>query len=118
MENATVRTGLAIKAIRTQFPDSPEGKLMSHIVATAITDAYSTFQPEESIRSASEYLKGNIPHAEIAGVDSDWIKRILLKLELTDDLVDSRLKESAERDRLEKASVSKRNKAFRDNKLK
>ena len=72
------------RKIKFQFPTSAEGKLMFAIVESAIKDLkYSTYRT-----SAVNYLRGGIEHAEIAGVDSKWI-RYQLK-QIGEDLEHSR----------------------------
>lgn len=63
----------AIKKIGFAFGDSPEEKLFFKIVAHAIHDLRSS----EHHRSAKNYLRGDIVHAQACGVDADWIRRVL-----------------------------------------
>ncbi len=75
------RAVLAIRKIRPQFPvDKPEGKLMFAIVESAIRDAFGIRKIE--IRSGNLYIRSSMPHAQICGVDPDWIRSVLKKLNL------------------------------------
>lgn len=75
------RCGAANKKIRTQFRDTPEHKLCYAVVEQAINDLCDA--KEE--RSAKRYLIGEIVHAELCGVDSDWVRRVILKCGLSLD---------------------------------
>jgi hypothetical protein len=68
----------ASKKVSSEFPKSPEGRLMFEIVALAINDLNKV----QHRHSAIMYLLGPMPHAEICGVDPDWIRRILIKMRL------------------------------------
>ena len=72
-----VMRNAAIKKIRTQFGDTPEHKLMFAIVEQAIKDLNSRVICDR--KSAEQYLKNEIPHAELCGVDSEWVRRVLKK---------------------------------------
>jgi len=72
-----VMRNAAIKKIRTQFGDTPEHKLMFAIVEQAIKDLSS--KSIEVSRSAERHIKNEIPHAELCGVDSEWIRLVLKK---------------------------------------
>ena len=75
----------ALHKIKTQFPNSPEGNLCFAVVAQAVRDATQPMpkKPEEIIKwrhetkSAKDYLSNEIFYAEICGVNSLWIQRVL-----------------------------------------
>lgn len=76
-----------IRRIEHQFPTdqsgnkSPEVELMFQVVRQAIMDR---FAPSYRVRledqfSAKKFLRNSIYHAEVCGVDSQWIREILAK---------------------------------------
>lgn len=78
----------ALKKIRTQFPNIPEAQLCFAIIENAVFDLtakkYRNMsenrkrEMEEHKRSAEEYLtQDSIFHAELCGVETSWIQRIL-----------------------------------------
>jgi len=72
-----------IKKIGHQFGTSPEQQLMFAVVAQAIGDIID--HPDKRSVAHSDallYLSGNIPHAEICGVNADWIRRVLRSADL------------------------------------
>lgn len=86
------RAAVALKVIRTQFPETPEGALMFAVIAQAVEDATAKPQPNAQNHDrrnfqarrldAVEYLTGNIPHAHVAGVNPRWIHRIFKRYQL------------------------------------
>jgi len=52
---------------------------MFSIVAMAIVDSTGKSLRGKRKRSAVDYLQGDIYHAELAGVDSGWIRLIMKK---------------------------------------
>jgi len=77
----TDRSRIIEKKIRTLFPETPEAKLMLAIVVRAVQDA-STGKGVKSAAGKS-YLRGNMPHAEICGVNPGWIRRVIKKVGLS-----------------------------------
>ncbi len=63
----------ALRRIRYQFPDYPESNLMYSVVERAVLD----LQSRNEGYSAAKYLSGDIFHAEIIGIDSDWVRQTL-----------------------------------------
>lgn len=63
----------AKEKIGMQFPRTVEGALFRAVVFSAIDDIGISGDAEGYLKS--EY----IPHAEICGVDSDWIRRVLFE---------------------------------------
>lgn len=64
----------ALKKIRTQFPNIPEARLCFAIIHNAVVDLTS----KGHRRTAEEYLtRDSIFHAELCGVETSWIQRIL-----------------------------------------
>lgn len=75
---------LVIEKIKYQFPDNPEGRLMFAVIEQALKDLTAMKRSKEKpipdllIRASAEnYLRGPMPHAELVGVSSDWIKRVI-----------------------------------------
>lgn len=64
-----------VRKIGYQFPATPAGQLMHAVVGVAIADL---FRPEVN-ESAERYLRGSIWHAQISGVDPDWIRSVLMQ---------------------------------------
>jgi len=58
--------------------DSPEQRLMFAVISTAINDLKDTRYRAECIR----YLNHDLSHAEMCGVDPDWIRSICYKANL------------------------------------
>jgi len=66
-----------VRKIGHQFPDKPEARLMLAIFAGALNDLItnqSGYEVEAARRQAAEYLSGDIWHAQICGVDPEWIR--------------------------------------------
>jgi len=89
------RKKLAVKKIAYQVGNSAEERLMFAIVETAISDAClpvvkvfnkkagKYYDPNQSNRrSGLAYLKTGMPHAVIIGINPQWVREILYKLEL------------------------------------
>ncbi len=82
------RVGLAIKRISYQFQDTPLHRLMLGVVATAIDDLekgnhpYASENQKRIGRQAKRYLLGEIIHAQLCGVDPEWIRDTLRTLGL------------------------------------
>ena len=64
----------------------PEKKLMLSVIELALIDKYNwnqvmSRQPSQEervlINNASSYLDGELWHAEICGVDSEYVKRVI-----------------------------------------
>ena len=64
----------------------PEKKLMLSVIELALIDKYNwnqvmSRQPSQEerilINNASSYLEGELWHAAICGVDSDYVKRVI-----------------------------------------
>lgn len=70
---------LALRKIGFQFPECPEGKLMRAIVALSVLDMFSTAVDEGERGRAVRYVRGDLRHAERAGVDAGWIRDVLRK---------------------------------------
>lgn len=80
------RAKVACRMIMTQFPSFPEGRLMGAVVCGAITDLnISILSGEETAllrRKAMTYLNGPMKHAELAGVEPEWIRLIMKRVGL------------------------------------
>ena len=64
----------------------PEKKLMLSVIELALIDKYNwnqvmSRQPSQEerilIKNASSYLDGELWHAEVCGVDSEYVKRVI-----------------------------------------
>jgi hypothetical protein len=78
---AALARGL-VKKIGHQFPPCPEGQLMHSIVAQAITDLFKSGTSDAAQlcrRKARWYLSGSMWHAQICGIDPDWIRTQLTR---------------------------------------
>lgn len=62
--------------IRPQFLEKPEGKFMFAIVERALADI-GDFKCLADVRSACRYLNNDLIHAELAGVDPQWIREVI-----------------------------------------
>lgn len=66
-----------------QFPGTPAGALFCRVVQVAILDVSAPgvgtvgSKKEQDRRSAGKYLAQEMPHAELCGVDSGWIRRVI-----------------------------------------
>ena len=78
--NINLTVNAACKKIRHQFPKSPEGMLMFAVIATAIRDASG--KTGIGSKQAISFLSGDMPQAELCGVNSEWITEILIKMGL------------------------------------
>jgi len=68
--------------IRPQFHESPQGKLMFGIVASAIEDAFIRSVNHDNAagrasRNAMRYLQSGMVHASLANVDAEWIRDMI-----------------------------------------
>lgn len=74
---------LVVRRIKHQFPARPNGQLYLAVVDQAIRDiASNTVIP--SVRfSALRYINEEMMHAEVCGVDSEWIRNSIIKAELS-----------------------------------
>ena len=74
----SIKLNMAAKKISHQFPSTPEGKLMFSIIEQALNDMKSSVNKS----TAKKFLENKIPQAEICGVSSDWIKKVLFECEV------------------------------------
>lgn len=75
----------ACAKIKTQFTNSGDSRLMYEVIANAIEDAFMKLSVNRTLSnksSARRYLRGEMHHAELAGVDSQWIREVLAKCDL------------------------------------
>jgi len=65
---------------------SPEARLMLAVIEQALIDYFNwnqvmhnrpTLEEKELIRGAGRYLAYDLRHAEMAGVDSDYVRRVM-----------------------------------------
>ena len=76
------RVGSIINRIRKVFPDGGEADLMFGVVRQAIRDAvYSNTNSNSGDRShravAVRFLREDLIHAEVCGVNPEWIRYLL-----------------------------------------
>jgi len=69
------------KKIRTQFPDTAEGKLWYSVIEGAINDLFHPLRRQAGIA----YLTSDILAAQVCNVDCDWIHRLLKEAGLLTD---------------------------------
>lgn len=63
-----------LKRLSPQFPDTGEGRLWLAVIFLAVADVFDGYRT----RSALEYLfASRIPAADLCGVESEWIHRVL-----------------------------------------
>ena len=71
----TQRIDAVCQKIRYQMPDTDDGDVMFGVIRQAVKDLYSK---RKAVRVAAEkYLAGHIDAAEICGVESEWVRRVL-----------------------------------------
>ena len=73
------------KKIKLQFPSTSEGSLMFAVFENALYDATRgclTVTDKMERESAIRYLSKTIPHCEIAGVNSEWVHRLINKADI------------------------------------
>lgn len=69
------RIDAVCEKIRYQLPDTEDGYLMHLVIRQAVKDLYSR---RPSVKTAAvKYLSGYITAAELCGVNSDWVRRVL-----------------------------------------
>ncbi|MDH5188844.1 MAG: hypothetical protein OEW37_07805 [Rhodospirillaceae bacterium] len=83
--------GDALLMVANAFPDTPEGVLYFAVISQCVKDGiqpeYKNFRGakhKNSVaaywrRSALRYLRGPMFHAEMCGVEADYIRRLLKK---------------------------------------
>lgn len=76
------KVNLVAKRIKPQFPECGEGLLCFSIVEQALKDLVDKSAPAKDVSGAARYLSGEIAHAEICGVDSEWIQDTMKKIGL------------------------------------
>jgi hypothetical protein len=69
------RIDAVCQKIRYQMPDTEEGDVMFLVLRQAVKDLYSK---RKTVRAAAvKYLDGRIDAAEVCGVESEWVRRVL-----------------------------------------
>ena len=82
MNNREKITAIMSK-LETAFPETAEASLMLAVIQNAIEDAFLPVQSSKGYRtwndkvSAVTFLSGVMPHAEICGVESEWIRKVI-----------------------------------------
>tara|TARA_R110000822_G_scaffold10325_5_gene39174 strand:+ start:781 stop:1068 length:288 start_codon:yes stop_codon:yes gene_type:complete len=77
IKQETIINGLC-NIIRRQFPQIPEGLLMSAVIEQAVADLKAAGDDAYELRKeAAEYLSGYMEPAEMCGVSSDWIRMLV-----------------------------------------
>lgn len=71
------RAMAAVDKISHEFPKHNFGRLSLRIIEQAVMDCviYDKLSPYAG-HCAARYLRGKILHAEICGINSDWIHRV------------------------------------------
>jgi hypothetical protein len=65
-----------------QFPDCAEGRIMLGVIAVALNDLITNRHGSEveiARETAAYYLRGEMWHALVAGVDPEWIRAQLAR---------------------------------------
>ena len=93
-KNASIAAGnrrksaanMAIKKLSAHYTSSPEADLFFCIISRAIIDLYNEKRKKKEHQSASKiigmenyFTKGDIVHAELIGLDSEYVVRVLKK---------------------------------------
>ena len=79
---------MVARKIKPQFYDSTgHGVLAYKIVERALADAFRDVAPRDmqghiDQKSALTYLSSEMPHCELAGVSSEWVRLIIAKVGL------------------------------------
>ena len=81
----TEKARLVIRRISYQFPSDAASKLLFAVVEQAIRDLVGKKTDRLDLISAKPYLKGKMPHAEVSGVRSDWIRQVISRVGLRID---------------------------------
>lgn len=71
-----------VRKISYQFPDCPEGRFMLGVIAVALNDLITNrhgTDAEVNREAAAYYLRGEMWHAHVAGVDPEWIRAQLAR---------------------------------------
>lgn len=68
-----------IKMVASQVNYPKEGRLIFAVFATAIADAFSDNLSRKDMDSVVLYLKGDMVHLELLGVNVAWVKRLINK---------------------------------------
>lgn len=66
-----------VRKMSYQFPNCPEGRFMLGVIAVALNDLITNRHGGEweiYREAAARYLRGDMWHAHVAGVDPDWIR--------------------------------------------
>lgn len=73
------RIRAALKKLSTQAYETPYAQLMFAVFSQAVADAheFSAVPLESDFRSAKEYLRGDLPHLELCGIDPDYARRVM-----------------------------------------
>lgn len=87
---AIARINAVISKIGHQFPDTAPGRLALAVVEIAIKDAVGIVHGEgvenriRAIACARRFLAGEMLWCELAGVNSEWVRRVLEKSKILD----------------------------------
>lgn len=77
------RVRMLERTLWTQMPHMPEARLMLGVICGAVTDAC---MGARGVRIAAyNYLRGEIPAAQVCGVDPDWVRIVIKRLGLWPD---------------------------------
>jgi len=79
------RSLIAIQKIGSQFPPTPEGRLLAAVLTHTVRDLASPSAPKIEKKAARFCLLGKIWFCEVAGVDSDWVREVLIREGVVED---------------------------------
>lgn len=73
------RVRAALKKLGTQVYETPHARLMFAVFSQAIADAheFSAVPLESDLRSAETYLRGDLPHLDLCGIDPEYARRVM-----------------------------------------
>ena len=84
-----VRAKAVIRKLGFQVLDTPESNLMFAVLKQAILDAYSNVKDEKKVKdkklardSAMRYLQSDMVHAQLVGLDPDYVRDLLVRVNL------------------------------------
>jgi len=66
---------MVLTKLRPMIPKFPEARLIWAVVEQAILDL--ALGNEEAVKSARKFLNGRLWHAELVGIDPDYVRRVI-----------------------------------------
>lgn len=80
MIGTTAAINAVMRRVAAEFPSIPEGAVMAAVVTRAIQDLAVSGDSSEAVylrARGAAYLRGEMWHALIAGVEPDYVRRVL-----------------------------------------